>query len=145
MRIQKIQSNPYQQNKQNKTFKSNVLAEVRFKYNQDIDIMPLGIKTLTQAIRRNFIALESYIDSPTDYIPKPVVLYNEFAIFFIKDPAHTGEIEKLSGELAKDGKSIQWDSKANLSGELSKDGNFIQHGSEDQFIGLKNENTKNTK
>lgn len=115
MRIQKIQTNSYQQNKKNPAFKSNVLAEVRFKYNQEVDVIPLGIKTLTEAIKRGFIDLETCLNSPSTYKAKTMELDNVSARFFIKDEkAHRGDIQNLSGELSEDGKTISWDNEAKL-------------------------------
>ena len=113
MRIQKIQTNPYQQNKKNPAFKANVAAEIRFKYNQEVDIVPLGIKALTEAIRRNFIDLDKYMDSPSSYKPVTMGLDNFSARFLIEDAeADKMDIKNLSGDLSEDGKTIKWDIKS---------------------------------
>lgn len=114
MRIQKIQTNLYQQQT---AFKSNVLAEVRFRFDQKIDVFPLEGKVLTEAISRGFIDLATCINSPLTYKAETMELDNVSARFLVLDAkAHSGDIKNLSGELTEDGKNIKWDIEAHPIG-----------------------------
>ena len=110
MRIQKMQTNPYQTNKKETAFKSHVLAEIRVGFDQAVDTTPLIFKTLTKALKEGLVDTEQYVQNAEAYAPQLERIDNTSITLRINDiTAQQNDIKKISGTLSQDEKSITWD------------------------------------